>query len=163
MSKATKKKKLLKGAECTNTASGRLKPGALDEYVYQVALEFPRITQFDCLKRAITNADLDNDGYAATATKQQAQAIFERIRPRLVIAAQRIASDIKLLAMSRLKNMLEDEATVGSNLLGAITLSTKDLFPNVSIKKVQSKDELDTEINKLLKEQGINLNGKELH
>lgn len=153
----TKKQKKLRGAELTDTPSQRLKPGALDEYYLEAALEYPGKSQKDLLQIA-----MDRAGHNGKATKQHAYKIADRMRDRIIVEAEKLATDIKYLGVSRLKEMLTDETVTGSTLLGAITLSTKDIFPNVSIKKEQTIDELDKEIDRL--QQEINqVEGKGLH
>ncbi len=135
--------KKLKGAELLSEKGNRLSPGALDEYYYQVALEYPKLTQRECLQKA-----MDDNGHKAIATKQHANVIHDRLRDKINIESQKIANDIKYLRVSRLRDILvRDE--LDNLLLGAIQTGTKDLFPNVSIKKVQTIDDIDSEIQRL--------------
>jgi len=139
------KQKPLKGAELTDTPSNRLKPCALDEHYFQVALEYPKMTQRECLQKAMELA-----GREGIATKQQANTIHDRLRDRINIEATKIANDIKYLSVSRLRDILvRDE--LDNLLLGAIQTGTKDLFPNVSVKKTQTIDDINSEISNLLK------------
>ncbi len=150
------KDKQLKGAELSDTPSNRLKPCALDEPYFQTALEYPRLTQRECLQKA-----MDSMEYEGIATKQQANVIHDRLRDKINIESQKIANDIKYLSVSRLRDILvRDE--LDNLLLGAIQTGTKDLFPNVSIKKVQTIDDIDSDIQRL-QDEIAETEGKAVH
>ena len=157
MTKSKGKRKPLKGAELSDTPSKRLKPGALDEYYFQAAMEYPKMTQKECMQKAIEMSGCEG----TEATKQHASKIHDRLRDRINTEATKIANDIKYLSVSRLRDILvRDE--LDNLLLGAIQTGTKDLFPNVSVKKTQTIDDIDKAIEEKQR-QIAEQTGQELH
>lgn len=143
-----KTSRLPKGEDIKAGQSQRLAPNALDEYYYQVAVEYPKYTQCQILDKAIELA-----GSESVATKQWANMIHGRLRERIAIATRNAADDLKRLCVSELEDLIRN-AESESVKLGAIIHGSKDLFPNVSIKKEQSLAEIESELESVKKELG---------
>ncbi len=143
MSKGKNQPEGLKGAECFETASGRMKPGALDEYYRDAYLDNPKLSQLDVLKLAMIEAEIPD-----TATRQHAYQIHDRNRERINAELVKLSGDLKNLSISVIKDLMINSDSDSVKLAAAQT-GTKDLFPNVSVKKVQTIDDLDQDIIRL--------------
>ena len=134
--------------------SNRLKPGAVDEHYIECALEYPFAKNIDNLRKAYELAGIDQ-----VATRQRAYEIHERLRDRIDTELLKKAKDARRMGLTVLMDLAQNADSESVKAQVSTTL-TKDLFPNVSIKKTQTIEEIDAEIAQLQKE----LNeGKELH
>jgi hypothetical protein len=134
--------------------SNRLKPGAIDEHYIECALEYPFAKNIDNLRMAYELAGVDQ-----LATSQRAYEIHERLRDRIDTELLKKAKDARRMGLTVLMDLAQNADSESVKAQVSTTL-TKDLFPNVSIKKTQTIEEIDAEIEQLQRE----LNeGKELH
>jgi len=146
MTKGVYKNKGMKGAECTDTLSGRLKPGIIDQYYIDVYINNPKMSQHDVLKLAMIDAEIPGN-----TTRQWANKIHDRNRDEINKAMVKIASDLKNLSISVIKDLMLN-ADSESVRLSAAQTGTKDIFPNVSIKTVKTIDDLDQANSDLIKQ-----------
>jgi len=134
--------------------SNRLKPGAVDEHYIDCALECPFAKNIDNLRKAYEMAGIDQ-----VATRQRAYEIHERLRDRIDTELLKKAKDARRMGLTVLMDLAQNADSESVKAQVSTTL-TKDLFPDVSVKKTQTIEEIDAEIAQLQKE----LNeGKELH
>ena len=135
--------------------SNRLKPGAVDEHYIECALEYPFAKNIDNLRLAYELAGIDQ-----VATSQRAYEIHERLRDRIDTELLKKAKDARRMGLTVLMKLAETADSESVKAQVATTL-TKDLFPNVSIKKEElSPTERREQINKLLEQREST---KELH
>ena len=142
MSKQIKQKRL-KGAEMTDTPTGIMKQGAIDSYYIEAYLDNPKLSQLDVLKLAMINAE-----HTGKATRQHAYVIHDRNRDKINSEMVKLASDLKNLSISVIKELMI-KAESESVRLSAAQTGTKDLFPNVSVSKQVTIDDIDSEIKQL--------------
>jgi len=136
----------LYGSELLDTPSGMMKRGAIDSYYVESYLDNPKLSQLDVLRLAMINA-----GIPDTATRQHAYRIHDRNRDKINAEMVKLASDLKNLSVSVIRDLMVN-ADSESVKLSAAQTGCKDLFPNVSVKKTQTIDDLNCEISNLLKE-----------
>jgi hypothetical protein len=145
MTNKTKQKKL-KASEMRDTSTGQLKNKAIDPYYIEAYLENPKLSQHDVLKLAMQEAGIEGN-----ATRQFANLVHDRNRAQINEGIVKLASDLKNLSISVIKDLMINSESDSVRLSAAQT-GTKDLFPNVSIKKEQTIDSIDDEIEQLQKE-----------
>ena len=150
------KQKQLKGSAIRDTPTGILKHKALDSYYVNAYLENPKLSHVDVLRMAMINAECTGN-----ATRQMAYDIHDRNRETINTEMVKLASDLKNLSISVIKDLMIN-ADSESVKLSAAQTGTKDLFPNVSIRKESTIDDLDHEIEQLLRD-NANVEGKDLH
>ncbi len=156
MSKQRDKPDNLKGVECFDTASGRMKRGALDNYYVESYIDNPELSQLDVLRLAMITAKIPD-----TATRQHAYQIHDRNRDKINTEMVKVASDLRNLSVSVIKHLMVNAESESVRLSAAQT-GTKDLFPNVSIKKTQTVDDIDSEIQRL-QDEIAQTEGKAVH
>jgi len=146
MSKAVGSQERKKGKDLLDSKGDRLSPGALDGYYIEAYMDNPKLSQHDVLKLAMINAE-----HPGNATRQHAYQIHDRNRDKINTAMVKVASDLKNLSISVIKDLMLNSDSDSVKLSAAQT-GTKDLFPNVSVKKTQTIDDLNDDISRLLKE-----------
>ncbi len=134
------KKKQLTGDEMRDTPTGMLKHKALDSHYVTAYLENPKLCQLDVLKLAMINSEC-----TGTATRQRAYEIHDRNREVINTEMVKLASDLKNLSISVIKELMVN-ADSESVRLSAAQTGTKDLFPNVSIRKETTASDIDESI-----------------
>ena len=118
-----------KGAELRDTPTEQLKHKALDSYYVDAYLENPKLAQVDVLRIAMKDAEIEGN-----ATRQFAYLIHDRNRDKINTEMVKLASDLKNLSISVIKDLMINSDSDSVKLSAAQT-GTKDIFPNVSIKK----------------------------
>ncbi len=140
MTKAKDKKQLPQGDECLTDSGERLRPGILDDHYLDAALEYPAAPKTELLRHAIKSA-----GLTMAATKQKAYEMHERLRDKIDAEVIKLAQDAKLMGLSKIMYLCEHAKS--ETVQGAMaTTLTKDLFPNVSIRKETTASDLDESI-----------------
>jgi len=148
MIKQADKKQPLKGDDCFTDSGGRIKAGVLDEHYISAALEYPFAKKIDLLRYAIESAEI---GDRLTASYQRACEIHDRLLDKIDTAVIKLAKDARRMGLTTIMELCENAESEAVRSTMATTL-TKDLFPNVSVKKTQTIDDLNGEISNLLKE-----------
>jgi hypothetical protein len=147
---------LQKGDALRAGETQRLKPGALDEHYILAVLENPFESQLANLSRAMITAEIDG-----RATRQRAYEIHDRLRDRIDTEILKMAKDARAMGLSTLMSLCKSADSEAVKAQVATTL-TKDLFPHISIKKTQSIDDMETELQEL-RDKREKATGKPLH
>jgi len=122
----------------------RIKTGALDQHYIDSALEYPFAKKIDLMRYAIESAELTEQ---LTATRQRAYEMHERLRDQIDAELLKKAKDARRMGLTTLMKLCEEAESESVKAQVATTL-TKDLFPNVSVKKVQTIDDIEMVIYK---------------
>lgn len=139
MATGNKKIDLINGKHVTN----RMPNKAIDPYYIDAYLDNPKAGKRKALETAYKVAGVDKD-----ATRQRAYDLHDRLRDQIERRLVKLAADYKAIGLSKLVELCKSAEAESVQLAAAKTLTT-ELFPNVTIERIETIEDIDAELAEL--------------
>ena len=114
---------------------------SLDQHYIDAYLNNPKAGKTAALKAAYKAAGITDK----KATRQRAYDLHNRLREDIDGQLIKLAKDAKALGLNKLIDLCQNAENENVQLSAATTL-TKDLFPNISIRKVETIEDIDAQL-----------------